>query len=503
MMRQLKLDYRDPCMFGEEIQSLMYGFFARNRSTFRDMIKDLGHLYWRRFLVTFKAHCMNIQLIANPYDLGSSYRNVIIEGFNYLDMQILIGEENVVKMEEFIEDTAVLASYRHLMNNLDAKSHSKDPFCVRECRDVFKKVFGEPSKGPFTKVKAWIFLSIYLRAAAALIVTLRRWMDSTVIIKHDDPDYWTPPPCDIFLFYSFSDEVFKLLPSQTTHRSPKITRKEVTMKDYQYFGVGAIEKFRPKPPEKDKSKGKPKETKIIKVTKPDSCMILELTTVPDLLFKNNNWGIVSFKLVRHSHSGPCIHWRPFYKDESDKQVEDMIFSIMELLTSEERKRYLHGLVQEKNRQKQSQDLLQEHFTLDYFSDGGKPGVPPLHELCHPPIEIKKTYVLKRCSKCNQIEKEKRTFKICKICYDRMQVRFRSYCSRDCQVSDWPRHRREHKELERVRCLLEEEDSKEAWENELVQYINGYYKTEDTVRAPVRRAKSVTSSQKSQECSDSS
>ena len=35
------------------------------------------------------------------------------------------GEENVVKMEEFIEDTAVLASYRHLMNNLDAKSHCK------------------------------------------------------------------------------------------------------------------------------------------------------------------------------------------------------------------------------------------------------------------------------------------------------------------------------------------------------------------------------------------
>ncbi len=50
---------------------------------------------------------------------------MIIEGFNYLEMQLLIGEEAAVKTQEFIEDAAVLASYRHLMNNLDTKSHCK------------------------------------------------------------------------------------------------------------------------------------------------------------------------------------------------------------------------------------------------------------------------------------------------------------------------------------------------------------------------------------------
>ncbi|XP_038067905.1 uncharacterized protein LOC119737542 [Patiria miniata] len=479
-MRQIVINHKDYVLFGDELCTDSYVFFNKHKSAFERMMEDQGQLFWRRYLVSFKAHCIDNSLIAHPKQKGTSYRYVVLDGFNYLDMQILNYTKPATRTKAFIEDMAIIGNYQHLLNTIDTKKRAQDPFCKAECREVYRKVFAEEGVGPFARVKAWVFCPIYLRLAASLSVLLRKWMEASE--TEDQHSYWVSPPCDMFLRYEFSDEAFKLLASEVDPDIRSVSRQKISRLEMEKYGEDFIDQYLPCLQLESKnellSNAERRRGYRIQTLEKPGCYSLDFVARPlnkSQSISSQEYGIARINVVRHQHRVPAnsyMRWKP--KDENDEHVEEDVRTVIDLLTNEERKRFYCGIVAEKERRQQTDNPPPESPLAEYIKEYS-PAISAIKKA--QPMKLKKPYVYKRCSMCHKIEDEKRTFKFCKICHDRNADHCRSYCGRKCQVDDWDRHRNEHKEIERIQRVIED-DFPEDWALEFDRFTVGHFRVRE-------------------------
>ncbi|XP_072025762.1 uncharacterized protein [Amphiura filiformis] len=209
-MRLIKLSHEDLTIFGHDISASDYSFFAKHKDAFRRMFREQGMMFWRRFIVSFKAYTMSYGIIENPLKKtnGRHYHQMVTEAYSYLECQIMRNTTSAPKV--FVEDSGILAQSRHLLGGIEAKPYkaSKDPFYMKDTREVFRRVFGDPKDGPFLTLRVYIMYPLCMKMGATLCRLLRRWLDAQD--GTEDDIYWTHPSVDLFFSFGFHDDISRL-----------------------------------------------------------------------------------------------------------------------------------------------------------------------------------------------------------------------------------------------------------------------------------------------------
>ncbi|KAL3852476.1 hypothetical protein ACJMK2_016109 [Sinanodonta woodiana] len=188
-MRKIRLSDNDVVFFDLEISPTEYMFYQKHKDAFRTMWMEQGKPFWTRFAITFRSYTVKIGIMKQMSINSPTFENFIDQAFIFIHEQFVDGKVNMAKT--FLEDVAKLAQNQDKLPFLDSKSFARDPFYLRETRDLFRRFFGPPDQKS-SYVKVYILCPVYLRFGGSVCRCLIRWIDSPLMSPGDD-SYWIPP----------------------------------------------------------------------------------------------------------------------------------------------------------------------------------------------------------------------------------------------------------------------------------------------------------------------
>ncbi|KAK3102240.1 hypothetical protein FSP39_009846 [Pinctada imbricata] len=194
-MRKIRLSDTDFEFFDYEVQPSEFQFFQKHKEAFLCMWKDQGKPFWTKFTITFRSFTVKHGIIKQMSTDLPKFDNLVDQAFIYIHENFVDGKESMAR--GFIDDIARLAQNHDKFPALDSKSFARDPFYIRETRELFRKFFGTPDEKA-SYLKVYILSPIYLRFGGSVCRCIKKWLDAPEI-HPDDESYWTPPngstPC--------------------------------------------------------------------------------------------------------------------------------------------------------------------------------------------------------------------------------------------------------------------------------------------------------------------
>ncbi|XP_062574312.1 uncharacterized protein LOC134236151 [Saccostrea cucullata] len=188
-MKKIRLSDTDLELFELEINPGDYTFFTRHKEAFRCMWKEQGLSFWKKFIITFRSFTNRHGAIKEISSNSKKFEDFIDQAFIFVQENFVEGREG--KAKTFIDDVAKLAQNRDRFKDLDSKSFAKDPFYMRDTRDLFRRFFGPPDQKA-SYLKVYVVSPIYLRFGGSVCRCLRRWLDAPTM-EEGDESYWVPP----------------------------------------------------------------------------------------------------------------------------------------------------------------------------------------------------------------------------------------------------------------------------------------------------------------------
>ncbi|XP_061187815.1 uncharacterized protein LOC133195863 [Saccostrea echinata] len=188
-MKKIRLSDTDLELFELEISPGDYTFFTRHKEAFRCMWKEQGLSFWKKFIITFRSFTNRHGAIREISNNSAKFEDFIDQAFIFVHENFVEGREG--KAKSFIDDVAKLAQNRDRFKDLDSKSFAKDPFYMRDTRDLFRRFFGPPDQKA-SYLKVYVVSPIYLRFGGSVCRCLRRWLDAPSM-EEGDESYWIPP----------------------------------------------------------------------------------------------------------------------------------------------------------------------------------------------------------------------------------------------------------------------------------------------------------------------
>ncbi|XP_052779553.1 uncharacterized protein LOC128216891 isoform X2 [Mya arenaria] len=188
-MRKIRLSDTDLELFDIEISPGDYMFFQRHKDAFKTMFREQGKPFWTRFAITFRSFTVKHGIIKQMNIDSPKFQNLIDQAFIFIHEQFVDGKQNMAK--NFLEDIARLAQNQDRFPELDSKSFSKDPFYIRETRELFRNFFGTPDQKS-SYLKVYILSPVYLRFGGSICRCLIRWTEAQQMDPKDE-SYWIPP----------------------------------------------------------------------------------------------------------------------------------------------------------------------------------------------------------------------------------------------------------------------------------------------------------------------
>lgn len=152
------------------------------------MWKEQGVTFWKKFTITFRSFTNRHGVIKEISNNSPKFEDFIDQAFIFIHENFVEGREG--KARNFIDDIAKLAQNRERFKDLDSKSFAKDPFYLRDTRDLFRRFFGPPDQKS-SYLKVYVVSPIYLRFGGSAIRCLRRWLDAPTLDEGDE-SYWVP-----------------------------------------------------------------------------------------------------------------------------------------------------------------------------------------------------------------------------------------------------------------------------------------------------------------------
>lgn len=176
-MRKLWLSKDDFELFYHEIGPYDYEFFRTHLDTFKRMWREQRSRFWDVFILTFEDFMWTHGSLKDfPMCIsGEDVRHLVAKVFDYVREQFVKGKVSTAK--NFILHAALVAQNKHALGLLDKVNTSQNPFYVKETREAFRSLFGEPSAKD-TYVKLVLGLPLYLKFAGAIVIALRRWLSA-------------------------------------------------------------------------------------------------------------------------------------------------------------------------------------------------------------------------------------------------------------------------------------------------------------------------------------
>ncbi|KAK3612008.1 hypothetical protein CHS0354_021683 [Potamilus streckersoni] len=188
-MRKIRLSDTDVEFFDLEISPSEYMFYQKHKDAFRTMWLEQDKPFWTRFVITFRSYTVKIGVMKQMSINSPTFENFIDQAFIFIHEQFVDGKVNMAKT--FLEDVAKLAQNQDKLPFLDSKSFARDPFYLRDTRDLFRRFFGPPDQKS-SYVKVYILCPVYLRFGGSVCRCLTKWIDSPPMSPLDD-SYWVPP----------------------------------------------------------------------------------------------------------------------------------------------------------------------------------------------------------------------------------------------------------------------------------------------------------------------
>lgn len=146
-MKKIRLSDTDFDLFDMEISPGEFIFFSKHKEAFRCMWKEQGVTFWKKFTITFRSFTNRHGVIKEISNNSPKFEDFIDQAFIFIHENFVEGREG--KARSFIDDIAKLAQNRERFKDLDSKSFAKDPFYLRDTRDLFRRFFGPPDQKKF------------------------------------------------------------------------------------------------------------------------------------------------------------------------------------------------------------------------------------------------------------------------------------------------------------------------------------------------------------------
>ncbi|WAR25533.1 hypothetical protein MAR_011237 [Mya arenaria] len=157
-MRKIRLSDTDLELFDIEISPGDYMFFQRHKDAFKTMFREQGKPFWTRFAITFRSFTVKHGIIKQMNIDSPKFQNLIDQAFIFIH-------------EQFVD--------------------AKDPFYIRETRELFRNFFGTPDQKS-SYLKVYILSPVYLRFGGSICRCLIRWTEAQQMDPKDE-SYWIPP----------------------------------------------------------------------------------------------------------------------------------------------------------------------------------------------------------------------------------------------------------------------------------------------------------------------
>ncbi|XP_062522255.1 uncharacterized protein LOC134197033 isoform X2 [Corticium candelabrum] len=124
-----------------------------------------------------EIQCTVLEKFAHKWRQVQSKINVkeFIDGaINYLEEEFVKGKESNAK--KLIMNCAFLAANKGNIHRMGA-GFAKDPFYVKETRDVYRTMFGDPNDG-MTYMRGYFYLPLFVKFAGAAVRLLQVWLEA-------------------------------------------------------------------------------------------------------------------------------------------------------------------------------------------------------------------------------------------------------------------------------------------------------------------------------------
>ena len=155
MLKRIPISSNDFSLFDAELNSYEYEYFCKHIGAFKRFMQEEPKEQRQLFLDAFCEYSYNhveIKAIATMSDPKKKF----IESFRQYTQETFInGKFSVAK--QFLNDSVIVARNKHMIQYMDSHSYAKDPFFHKDTRDVFRRLFGEPTEAG-TCVKVISFL---------------------------------------------------------------------------------------------------------------------------------------------------------------------------------------------------------------------------------------------------------------------------------------------------------------------------------------------------------
>lgn len=176
-------------LFDIEIAPAEFTFYTKHKETFKKMWREQGKPFWTRFAITFRSFTVKHGVIKQMSIDTPKFQNLIDQAFIFIHEQFVDGKENMAK--NFVEDIAKLAQNQDKFAECYSKSCCKDPFYVRDTRELFRHFFGPPDQKS-SYLKVYTLTPVFLRFGGSVCRCLVRWIEAESMDRNDD-SYWIPP----------------------------------------------------------------------------------------------------------------------------------------------------------------------------------------------------------------------------------------------------------------------------------------------------------------------